>query len=128
MLADGLTKALVPPLALVSFMSGRRYKVPPGKTKQPLRLALIAAQLQHARSGESPSNPCPDDTCSLSRAVVLAAAAQQPYVPEDREDSFPSAVVCLMIGVFVLGLTLGSAFFSAFSLKDAEGQELMRAT
>ena len=51
MLADGLTKTLVPPLALMALMSAKQYAVPAGRVgKGVLRPALIAAQIQYAAS------------------------------------------------------------------------------
>ena len=46
MLADGLTKALSPPLALLALMAGKLYQVPEGRTKGLLRTALLVAQLR----------------------------------------------------------------------------------
>ena len=50
MLADGLTKVLTPCMALMALMAAKAYHVPPGRTKGPMRAALIVAQLGRAEA------------------------------------------------------------------------------
>ena len=51
MLADGLTKALNPQLALMSIMMGKSYDIPEGRAGEgiSMRAALIASRMNHGR-------------------------------------------------------------------------------
>ena len=95
MLADGLTRALSPPLALLALMAGRRYQVPEGRTKGLLRTALIAAQLR--RGGGVLVD-------SLSLGADASTDICRPEAESDMSIWSFSIVLVLIIGLaFIVG-------------------------